>query len=94
MFVKSVNGKSQIMELTQEQRAKIEDIINGLRCSKDFKCTKSGFDTLCKAVDIGFESILECLDDSKEPCKFKVFKGGLKFCTCPLRCYIAKNLKK
>ncbi len=82
------------MELTQQQREKIEEIANGLRCPKDFKCSKSGFDTLCKAVDIGFDSILECSDDNKEPCRFRALAGNLMLCTCPLRTYIAKNLRK
>ena len=82
------------MELTQEQRAQIDEIIKGLSCSKDFRCCKSEFDDLCKAVDIGFESILECSEDNIRACRFLVFIGNLRFCTSPLRNYIAKNLER
>jgi len=51
------------MELTEEQKARIEEIASGLKCSKDFKCCKSGFEDLCRAYDIGFDSLLECLED-------------------------------
>jgi len=82
------------MELTPQQRAEIEEITQGLTCSKDFKCCKSGFDVVCKAVDIGFESLLECSQDNKEWCRFQVHISNLRFCTCPLRVYIVKNLRK
>ncbi len=82
------------MELAQEQRAEIGKIAAGLRCSKDFKCCESGFDRLCKAVDIGFESLLECSEDNHEWCRFLVLLSNIRFCTCPLRVYIVKNLRK
>ena len=80
------------MELSKEYRSRIEEIVKGFRCPKDFRCTKSGVDAICEAEDIGFESILLCSDDNKEPCKFKVYTGDFRFCTCPMRNYIAKNI--
>ena len=82
------------MELTPHQRAEIKEITQGLTCSKDFECRKSEFDVVSKAVDIGFESLLECSQDNKEWCKFLVLIVNLRFCTCPLRIYIVKNLRK
>jgi hypothetical protein len=81
------------MELTKEQRARIEEIAGGLKCSKDFKCCKAGFEDLCKAYDIGFESLLECLEGKDAACRFSVFIADIRFCTCPLRDYIAKNIE-
>lgn len=82
------------MELTAEQKVQIEEIANGLNCPKDLKCADSGFDTLCKAMDLGFDSVLECMAGDEEICKFRVRLGEFNCCTCPLRSYIAKNLKK
>ena len=40
------------MEQTDKQ---IKEIIGHLKCPKNFKCYKSGFDVLCKVKDIGME---------------------------------------
>jgi hypothetical protein len=34
-------------------RKKIEEILDGMICPKNFKCAGSGFENLCKARDIG-----------------------------------------
>jgi len=82
------------LELTGKQRAKIEEIASGLKCSKDFRCCESGFEELCRAVDSGAESHLICLEDSENFCKFRVVVGSFKLCMCPLRGYIARNIEK
>jgi hypothetical protein len=48
----------------------------------------------CKAKDIGLETHIECLEEDSLECQFSVAFGGLYYCHCPLRIYIAKNLKK
>ena len=73
---------------------KLEDIVNGLKCPKDFKCYKSGFKDLCKAEDIGIESFLVCLEEDPSECQFSIPFGEAYFCECPLRIYIAKKIKK
>jgi hypothetical protein len=40
----------------------VKEIAGGLHCPKDFKCTSFEFENLCKAVDIGKENCLECLE--------------------------------
>jgi hypothetical protein len=75
-------------------KKQIEEIIGQLKCPKDFKCYKSGFEVLCKAKDIGIESFLECLEETPFACKFAVPFGGLYYCQCPLRVYVAKKLGK
>ncbi len=82
------------MDLTAEQKAKIDEIANGLECPKEFKCASSGFDTMCKAIDLGFETVLKCMEGDEEVCKFRVYLAEFKCCMCPLRSYIAKNLEK
>jgi hypothetical protein len=73
--------------MNQEYLKEIEEIINGMKCPKDFKCCKPGVDTLCKAEDIGLESYLR-------DCKFSFPFGDAYFCKCPLRIYIANELEK
>ena len=75
-------------------KKEIEKIIGGMKCPKDFKCCKPGFDVVCKAKDIGLETFLECLEEDPRSCQFSVPFGEGYFCQCPLRVYIAKKLKK
>jgi hypothetical protein len=78
-----------------EDDKKIEKIISGFTCPKDFRCCKAGFKNLCKAKDVGIESYLKCLDDNPRDCPFAVPYGYTAYyCECPLRVYIAKKLKK
>ncbi|MBW2175135.1 MAG: hypothetical protein JRF64_11155 [Deltaproteobacteria bacterium] len=76
-------------------KKEIERIIGQMQCSKDFECYESGFETLCKAKDVGMESYLSCLEEHPFECKFLVgFFGDRYYCECPLRIYIAKKLGK
>jgi hypothetical protein len=75
-------------------KSKIEEIIAGMKCPKDFICYTSGFKKLCSAKDIGIESYLECLEKKPKSCKFSVSFGLMHLCQCPLRGYLYKKLKK
>jgi len=77
-----------------DQKREVEEIINGVKCPKDFICYKSGFENLCKAKDIGLKSFLECLEEQPRYCKFSFGFGDSFFCDCPLRVYIGKKLRK
>jgi hypothetical protein len=72
----------------------IEEMMCGFTCHKDFECYRSGFRNLCKARDIGLESFVACLMSDPLECKFTLLFGGVFFCTCPVRIYLVKNLKK
>jgi len=72
----------------------IEKIIGEMQCPKDFKCARFSFEELCKAEDIGEDNCLECLEEGPCDCPFVVNIGYARLCRCPLRIYIAKNLKK
>jgi len=65
-----------------------------LNCSKNFKCAEQGFENLCKAKDLGLQDLLECLEGDQLSCTFALPFGESHFCSCPLRAYIAKKLKK
>jgi len=73
---------------------KIDEIIGGMKCPKGFKCYINGFKNLCKAEDIGKKNILVCLDENPEECVFSMPIGSKNYCQCPLRVYLAKELKK
>ena len=71
---------------------KIEEFVGKLGCPKGFRCCTEGLEGLCKAQDVGLAT--ECLEENPFECPFSVPFGGLYYCECPLRVYIAKELKK
>jgi hypothetical protein len=77
-----------------DHKDEIEKIIGQMQCSKDFQCYKSGFEILSKIKDIGLASHVQCLEENVFGCQFSVRFGGNYFCECPLRVYIAKEVKK
>ena len=76
-----------------EVSKKIEKIMAGMKCPKDFRCAESGFERLCKAEDIELDNHLLCLEDNPFQCNFSVVVETKHFCTCPLRVYLSKKLK-
>ncbi len=80
--------------MEKDLQKQIEEIIDGLKCPKDFICYKSGFKKICRVMDIGMESFLVCLDRNSLECKFSVYFSDFYFCQCPLRMYICRKLKK
>ncbi len=79
--------------MKNEDRKRIEEIMAGMKCPKNFKCAKGGFEHLCKATDIGLENYLDCLEEKPASCSFAMAYGLRHFCQCPLRVYLAKKLK-
>ena len=80
--------------MKEEVRNRIEEIMAGMKCPKDFECAESGFEQLCKARVIGTGSYLDCLDENSSACSFALPSGRCPLCLCPLRIYIATNLKR
>jgi hypothetical protein len=72
-------------------KRKIEEIIGQMKCPKDYDCYKSGLKTHCKAEDVGMQSYLKCLEENPSDCVFSMGYAESHYCTCPLRCYIAKK---
>ena len=75
-------------------RKDIEEIIGSMKCPKDFLCYRSGLKILCKAREFGIDDYLQCLEEDGEDCHFSIVFGDMHFCKCPLRYYLASNLKK
>ncbi len=82
------------MEITQEHKTEMEEIISGMECSKDFKCYKSGFEDMCKAKIYIDGEMVECLGETAESCKLSFHFGFGYICKCPLRRYIAQNFNR
>jgi hypothetical protein len=78
--------------MEKELENKIEELVGKSGCPKGFTCCIGGLEGLCKAQDVGLAT--ECLEENPFECSFSVPFGGLYYCECPLRIYIAKNLKK
>ncbi len=80
--------------LTVDQKNKIEEIVAGIKCDKDFECYKSNFTHVGKAKDIGLDSFVECQTEKPEDCKYALSFGYSYLCQCPLRVYASKVLHK
>ena len=82
------------MEITQEHRIQIREIISDIVCPKDFECYKSGFDDLCKVKIFLDGELVECLVEISPSCKLSFNFGFGHYCKCPLMKYIAKNFNR
>ena len=81
--------------IKEEDRKKIQEIIDRMHCSKNFECIENGFESLCKAKECGLENYLECLECNLiSPCSFMLKVDKIVFCQCPLRLYIEKKIKE
>ncbi len=75
----------------------IEEIMENMDCPKDFVCYKTDFENLCEFNELGIEDFIECGDNcefSPTICPSGFDFGGSYFCNCPLRVFVAKQLKK
>ena len=83
--------------MKKPQMERVQEILGGMKCPKDFKCAAAGFQNLCKAQDFGHEFYLECLEPNTQQCPFALCddpsQNEVRFCTCPLRIYLTKKLE-
>lgn len=71
-----------------QHEKELREIMKNMDCPCDFSCHKNGFKNICKAESFGVESVIECLEDNPQECKFAHSYGHLHFCRCPMRNYI------
>lgn len=74
------------------ERIEIEEIIDGLKCPKDFNCYRTNYEELCKAEFVRKTKLLYCLEKNPTGCKFSLLNEDKYYCQCPLRIYIAAKL--
>lgn len=79
--------------MDEEQKKRIEEIMAGMECPKGFERCKHNFENLCKAKDHGLEGYVDCLEEKPVTCEFALPFGNGVLCRCPVRVYIAKELK-
>lgn len=91
-----MNSPSQLKNgrLREAYRQSIAEITKAVNCPKGFQCVESEFRHLCQAMDVGRETYLACIEEHPENCSFAVFLGASWHCKCPMRIFIAKNLKE
>ena len=77
-----------------EHVEQIEQITKSMKCSKDFECYKSNFETLCKIKNIGDGKVIECSPENRAACEYRFTFMGKDLCKCELRHYIARNFNK
>jgi hypothetical protein len=80
--------------MQQEHKKQIERLLPDISCPKLVQCYYTGLQVLCKARDVGLQSLVECLEENAYQCPFSLSLSGLNFCKCPIRVYIAKNIEK
>jgi len=83
------------MEIPQQNKTEIEQIMAEMRCLKDFECYKSELENLCKVEDIGVDGSVVCVEQTPRACEFSLFlEYNKRLCLCPLRVYIAKRFNR
>ena len=87
------------MEITQEHKAKMEDIIvdmatGSIKCEKEFQCYKSSLENLCEVKGVGAFDTIQCMSEDAQCCGFSFGLVGELYCKCPLRRYIAANFQR
>ncbi len=80
--------------MLEEHNKKIQEIMQGMQCPKKFQCARDGFNSVCKARDlgVGLSGYVNCLE-STPGCGFALAFGEGYLCHCPLRVYLAQNLR-
>jgi hypothetical protein len=83
-----------LVEIAQEHASRLEELMRGLECPKEFICYKSGFTHLGKVRKTGASGFLECLEPDSRNCQFSLPFGDPPACLCPVRIYLAAELGK
>ena len=82
------------MVIAPEDIQQIEDIMEGMDCSRDFECYRSDFENLGEVGIVGDFKMIECIEERGQTCEFGFSFGLGVICRCPLRMYIAKNYQR
>ena len=82
------------MEIAQEHDSKIQEIVGGMQCRRDFECYKSEFENLCQTEIVGDAKLVGCFEENVKSCDYVFSFGKGNICICPLRHYIARNFNR
>ena len=78
--------------MQENYEKEINEIIDGMKCSRDFACYKSELNPCCKVKDVELENHLEIEGEYDSSCKYLVVSNGVPYCRCPLCVYLTKQL--
>ena len=79
------------LEISEEHKDKMKNIMRRIKCRKGFECCKSGLTRLCPVFVIGSTRLITCCADNPLDCGLRFCLGRGTFCHCPLRRYIVQN---
>lgn len=79
--------------MEEEHKKLIEETLGGMRCPKDSPCYAAGFEQIRRSKDTKIEGYVDCLVENPRGCSFSAYAGQDRLCRCPLRIYLAENLK-
>ena len=77
---------------SEDLAATVASLMGEIKCPKGFACAQSGFESLCRARQIGLSSHLRCIEDDPSSCPFSVSYDQDCLCECPLRVYLFRKL--
>jgi len=75
------------------QKRRIEEAVAQMECPSGFERCRLSFERLCEAQEGRRQSCVECLEEKPGGCNFRVPLGSGTFCRCPIRVYVAKELR-
>ena len=76
---------------------KIEEIMGGMDCPRGFESCKSGTEVPCKPRLLADGAVVDCTEaecSNKVDCKYRMAFGFGHLCNCPVRTYMAGELRK
>ncbi len=80
--------------MKQQIDSKLKRIMDGMRCPKEFICTKTGFKNLCEVNYSEKGKCVECLAEKPRLCSFSLTFGDTFLCICPVRVHLAKEFDR
>jgi len=81
-----------MVQLANEKRKQLENLLSQLTCDKDFKCVKNNFDTICNAEYDKNKQSLICFEDKSVYCEFRQPDNGQEICGCVLRMFAYNSI--
>ncbi len=90
--VDSLDAPESSDDVSQDDR--IKQLMAAVSCAKDFNCVHSQLDNLCQARLGRKGKIVQCLEDKKPACSFRLSFILKKICRCPVRQHIARHWGK
>jgi len=86
-------GENILMKVGEDAEKNREEIIEAMKCRKNFKCYKPGVEELPRIRVFEDEKLIECFEKNAQDCEFSFRFGNAYFCNCSLIKQISKDMK-